>query len=96
MEHHTENSMDKYNSISTIIPQNHPFRNLLFDYVPKNKRTNWNEDEKKKYDYKQQFVEFLYTEHGGSQTTRLIDFIVTTNASAKQALSCQCAARRST
>ena len=54
-EHHTENKMDKYNSVSTMIPQNHPFRNLLFDYVPKNKRTNWNEEQKEKNDYKKFF-----------------------------------------
>ena len=47
-DHHTDNKIDKYNSISTLIPQNHPFRNLLFDYVPKNKRITWNEDQKKK------------------------------------------------
>ena len=42
MEPHKESRMDNYNSISTLILQNHPFRNLLFDYVAKNKRTNWN------------------------------------------------------
>ena len=52
----------------------------------KNKRTNWNEEQKEKNDYKKHFLEFLYTENDGNQTTRLVDFIVATNASAKQAL----------
>ena len=71
---------------SSIIPEEHPFRHMLFDYIPKEDKKNWNVEYGKKKEINKKFVEFLFTEYSKNQETRLVEFIVASNASAKQAL----------
>ena len=81
-----DNNTEKIGNILTKIPENHPYRNLIFDYIPKEDVNNWNDKQEKKHENNIKFVEFLFTEYSNNNHIRLVDFIVTSNASAKQAL----------
>ena len=59
---------------------------MLFDYIPKEDVKNWNDELEKIHDDHKKFVEFLFTEYSKNKKTRLVEFIVASNASAKQAL----------
>ena len=37
-------NIDKNKNILTTIPENHPFRYMLFDYIPKEDVKNWNDE----------------------------------------------------
>ena len=77
-----EHDIGENKEIVTIIPENHPFRNMLFDYVPKEDIKIWNDEHETKLVNKN-FVEFLFTEFSKNEDTRLVEFIVASNASAK-------------
>ena len=81
-----DNNTEKIGNILTIIPENHPYRNMIFDYIPKEDVNNWNDKQEKNHENNIKFVEFLFTEYSNNNHIRLVDFIVTSNASAKQAL----------
>ena len=59
---------------------------MLFDYIPKEDTKEWNVEHEKKKEINKKFVEFLFTEYSKNKETRLVEFIVASNASAKQAL----------
>ena len=77
---------DKNNNIPTIIPENHPYRYMLFDYIPKEDIKKWNDKHEENQNNNKNFVEFLFTEYSKNRKTRLVEFIVVLNEFAKQAL----------
>ena len=81
-----KDNMKKNEVDSSIIPEEHPFRHMLFDYIPKEDTKEWNVEHEKKKEINKKFVEFLFTEYSKNKETRLVEFIVASNASAKQAL----------
>ena len=52
-------NIDKNKNILTTIPENHPFRYMLFDYIPKEDVKNWNDALEKIHDDHKKFVEFF-------------------------------------
>ena len=73
-------------NILTIIPDNHPYKNILFEYTPKDETKKWTAEHEDSKESNQKFVEFLYSEYRTNKTIRLVDFIVASGASAKQAI----------
>ena len=73
-------------NILTIIPDNHPYKNILFEYTPKDEKKIWTAEQEDSKESNQKFVEFLYSEYSTNKSIRLVDFIVASGASAKQAL----------
>ena len=58
---------------------------MLFKFIPKNKEITWNECSPSQGQDSKKFVEFLQSEYSVDNSVRLIDFIVASSASAKQA-----------
>ena len=54
---------DKNNNIPTIIPENHPYRYMLFDYIPKEDIKKWNDKHEENQNNNKNFVELLFTEY---------------------------------
>ena len=73
------------NIIQSTVPMDHPYRNMLFKFIPKNKDITWNECSRSPDQDSKKFVEFLQSEYSVDNSVRLIDFIVASSASAKQA-----------
>ena len=73
------------NIIQSTVPIDHPYRNMLFKFIPKNKEIAWNECSPSPDQDSKKFVEFLQSEYSVDNSVRLIDFIVASSASAKQA-----------
>ena len=73
------------NNMQSTVPIDHPYRNMLFKFIPKNKEITWNECSPSPDQDSKKFVEFLQSEYSVDNSVRLIDYIVASSASAKQA-----------
>ena len=73
------------NNIQSTVPMDHPYRHMLFNFIPKDEDISWNECSPSPDQDCKKFVEFLQSEYSVDNSVRLIDFIVASAASAKQA-----------
>ena len=76
----------KNKSTSCYLACDHPYQNMIFTFVPNDSCERWSSDSTRDPQSNQEFVQFLAKEFSSDGSIRLVDFIVASGTTARQAI----------